>query len=50
MCTGITIRPQDESVIFARTLEFATEVHSTALVIPRGRAYTGTAILTISDH
>lgn len=45
MCTGITIRPEDGSVIFARTLEFATEVHSNAIVIPRGRVYQGTASL-----
>lgn len=42
-CTGITIKPQDGSVIFARTLEFAADLKSDIIVVPRGRQYTGTA-------
>ncbi len=40
-CTGITIKPQDGSVIFARTLEFAVDIRSNVIVVPRGREYVG---------
>src|SRR5262245_48619827 len=40
-CTGITIKPGDGSVIFARTLEFAVDLKSNILVIPPGREYVG---------
>ena len=42
-CTGITIKAKDGAVIFARTLEFATDLKSNILVIPRGKEYVGTA-------
>jgi choloylglycine hydrolase len=42
-CTGITIKPRDGSIIFARTLEFATDLKSSIIVVPRGREYVGTA-------
>ncbi len=42
-CTGITLTPKDGSVIFARTLEFASDLKSNVLVIPRGQAQSGTA-------
>ena len=42
-CTGITIKPKDGSVIFARTLEFAMDLKSNAIIVPRGKEYTGTA-------
>ena len=42
-CTGITIKPKDGSVIFARTLEFASDLHSEIIVIPRGKEFVGTA-------
>jgi choloylglycine hydrolase len=42
-CTGITIKPKDGSIIFARTLEFAVDVKSNIIVVPRGKEYTGTA-------
>jgi choloylglycine hydrolase len=42
-CTGIRIEPKDGSVIFARTLEFADDIHSNIIVIPRGTDYVGTA-------
>lgn len=42
-CTGIRIKPGDGSVIFARTLEFADDLHSNIIVIPRGTDFTGTA-------
>lgn len=42
-CTGIRIKPKDGSVIYARTLEFATDLRSELVVIPRGMAFTGTA-------
>jgi choloylglycine hydrolase len=42
-CTGITIRPKDGSIIFARTLEFALDIKSNIIVVPRGSAFAGTA-------
>jgi choloylglycine hydrolase len=42
-CTGITIKPKDGSVIFARTLEFGTDLKSNVIVVPRGTEYVGTA-------
>ncbi len=42
-CTGITIKPKDGSIIFARTLEFAVDIKSSVIVVPRGKAYVGTA-------
>lgn len=42
-CTGITLRAQDGSVIYARTMEFGHDFHSAAIVIPRGHAFVGTA-------
>ncbi|MHB1556614.1 MAG: linear amide C-N hydrolase, partial [Isosphaeraceae bacterium] len=40
-CTGITIKGGDGSVIFARTLEFAVDIRSEVLVVPRGRDHVG---------
>ncbi len=42
-CTGITIKPKDGSVIFARTLEFAADIKSNIIIVPRGQEYIGTA-------
>ena len=42
-CTGITIKPKDGSIIFARTLEFATDMKSNIIVVPRGMECVGTA-------
>ena len=42
-CTGITIKPKDGSIIFARTLEFAADLKSNVIVVPRGTEYVGTA-------
>jgi choloylglycine hydrolase len=42
-CTGITIRPADGSIIYARTLEFALDLQSNIIVVPRGKEYVGTA-------
>ncbi len=42
-CTGITIKPKDGSVIFARTLEFAADLKSNILIVPRGKQSIGTA-------
>jgi choloylglycine hydrolase len=42
-CTGITIKPKDGSIIFARTLEFAVDIKSDIIVVPRGKEYVGTA-------
>ena len=41
-CTGITLRPRDASVIYARTLEFAADLKSNLIVVPRGQQFTGT--------
>lgn len=35
MCTGIQLKAEDGSVIFARTLEFGFDIHSSVIVIPR---------------
>lgn len=40
-CTGITIRPKDGSIVFARTLEFAVDIQSEVLIVPRGRETVG---------
>ena len=42
-CTGIGILPKDGSIITARTLEFGVDFHSKIVVIPRQRAFAGTA-------
>ena len=42
-CTGIRIKPKDGSVIVARTLEFAADLHSNIIVIPRATESVGTA-------
>ena len=42
-CTGIRIKPKDGSVIAARTLEFAADLHSNIIVIPRATESVGTA-------
>src|SRR5262245_66540587 len=42
-CTGVTIKPKDGSVIFARTLEFAMDLKSNVIIVPRGKDYIGTA-------
>src|SRR5271156_1898334 len=42
-CTGITIKPRDGSVIFARTLEFGMDLQSNIIIVPRGKAFVGTA-------
>lgn len=41
-CTGITIRPKDGSTIFARTLEFAADLQSNIIIVPRGKEFVGT--------
>lgn len=42
-CTGIQIKPQDGSVIVARTLEFAADLKSNVIVMPRGLESVATA-------
>ena len=42
MCTGITLIAADLSVIHARTLEFAIDIESDVIVVPRNYARTGT--------
>ena len=42
-CTGIRLRPQDGSVVCARTLEFGTDLRSSIIIIPRGKELVGTA-------
>jgi choloylglycine hydrolase len=42
-CTGITIKPQDGSIISARTLEFAMDLRSNMIVVPSGTQSVGTA-------
>ena len=42
-CTGITIKPKDGSIIFARTFEFGMDLKSNILIVPRGKEFVGTA-------
>jgi choloylglycine hydrolase len=42
-CTGIRLIAADGSVIHARTLEFAIDIHSDVIVVPRGYERVGTA-------
>jgi choloylglycine hydrolase len=42
-CTGIRIKAKDGSVVYARTLEFAANLQSNVIVVPRNMAMTGTA-------
>ncbi|KLU06376.1 Choloylglycine hydrolase [Rhodopirellula islandica] len=42
-CTGITIRPADGSVVFARTMEFGIDLRSNVIIVPRGHSFEGTA-------
>ncbi len=41
-CTGIRLTAEDGSVVHARTLEFAVDLHSDVIMVPRGYARTGT--------
>jgi choloylglycine hydrolase len=41
-CTGIRLTAQDGTVVHARTLEFAIDLQSDVIMIPRGYARTGT--------
>ena len=40
-CTGITLNAEDGTVVHARTMEFAIDIHSDVMMIPRGYARTG---------
>jgi choloylglycine hydrolase len=42
-CTGIGIKAKDGAVIRGRSMEFAVDIQSKILIIPRGKQYTGTA-------
>ncbi|HEX3871053.1 MAG TPA: linear amide C-N hydrolase, partial [Pirellulales bacterium] len=41
-CTGISVRTTDGTAICARTMEFAADLQSNVLIIPRGKSYVGT--------
>jgi choloylglycine hydrolase len=42
MCTGIRLLADDGAVIHARTMEFAVDIESNVIVVPRGFARAGT--------
>jgi choloylglycine hydrolase len=42
-CTGITVRAKDGSIVFARTLEFAQDLQSNIVILPRGQQLVGTS-------
>jgi choloylglycine hydrolase len=42
MCTGIRLTADDGSIVHARTLEFAVDIHSDVISIPRGHLRTST--------
>jgi choloylglycine hydrolase len=41
-CTGIRLIAGDGTVVYARTLEFGTDLDSDVIMVPRGYARTGT--------
>ena len=41
-CTGIRLIAEDGTVVHARTMEFAIDIHSDVMMVPRGYARTGT--------
>jgi choloylglycine hydrolase len=41
-CTGIRLQAEDGSVVYARTMEFGLDLHSKAIIIPRGFELVGT--------
>ena len=41
-CTGIRLEAEDGTVVHARTLEFAVDLHSDVIMVPRGYHRTGT--------
>jgi choloylglycine hydrolase len=41
-CTGIRIKTADGAVLFARTLEFAADLQSNVIVIPKDKEFMGT--------
>jgi choloylglycine hydrolase len=41
-CTGIRLTAGDGTVVHARTMEFAIDIHSDLMMVPRGYARTGT--------
>jgi choloylglycine hydrolase len=41
-CTGIRLTAADGTVVHARTLEFAVDLHSDVIIVPRGYARAGT--------
>jgi choloylglycine hydrolase len=41
-CTGIRLSAADGTVVHARTLEFAIDIHSDVTMVPRGHGRTGT--------
>ena len=43
MCTGIKLKAQDNSVIFARTWEFGVELDMKPIGIPAGKTFIGSA-------
>jgi penicillin V acylase-like amidase (Ntn superfamily) len=40
-CTGISIKAKDGTTVYARTLEFAQELHSEVLYTPSGYTFEG---------
>ncbi len=43
-CTGIRLSAQDGSIIHGRTLEFAVDLDTSVVVVPRGYAFPGTVL------
>src|SRR5665647_447306 len=40
-CTGIRLSAADGTIVYARTLEFAVDIHSDVIMVPRGYARIG---------
>lgn len=43
-CTGIRVKALNNSVVFARTMEFATEMQSCIMFVPRGQTWQASAL------
>lgn len=41
MCTGIRLKAKDGAIMYARTLEFARDIASNIIIIPRNYSFTG---------
>jgi choloylglycine hydrolase len=48
-CTGVRIKTQDNAVVYGRSMEFAQDLHSKIMTIPKGLKYTGMGETGVSN-